>query len=70
MKKMTEVQMGEHYDSMLNECYGEEGLVSIAGHRYEVANALKEVDPTAYRVGMADYADNLMADGYEIEGWN
>jgi hypothetical protein len=67
---MTEVELGESYDEMLNECWGEEGVVIIAGHGYEVARALKEVDPIAYRVGLSDYASSLMADGYEIEGWN
>ena len=40
------------YDDFLNECYGE---VNICGYEYQAAYALKEVDPTAYRCGCADW---------------
>jgi hypothetical protein len=44
------------YEDTLGEIYGE---IDICGMKYDVARALKEVDPTAYRCGLSDYADSL-----------
>ena len=68
--KMTHSELEADYDQMLNECYGVMGYVSIAGHGYEVARVLREVDPIAYRVGLSDHANILMENGHEIEGWD
>ena len=46
----------EAYDEMLNDVYG---TVIIAGYEYDTAQALKEVDPIAYSVGMNDYESSL-----------
>lgn len=43
----------EQYDEYLNEC----GDVTIGGLQYEQAEALKRVDPIAYRCGFNDWAD-------------
>ncbi len=40
------------YDDELDEIYGE---VEICGYTYSSSYALKEVDPTAYRCGLADW---------------
>ena len=66
---MTEYELGQQYDEMLNDVYG---LSKIGGYEYDTAQALREVDPIAYRVGMADYADSLMTDDDTliIEGYS
>ena len=53
---MTQYEIMEAYDEMLNDVYG---TVIIAGYEYDTAQALKEVDPIAYRVGMNDYEASL-----------
>ena len=63
---ITEYELEQMYAEMLNDCYG---VVEIAGITYDTSRALKETDPIAYRVGMSDYADSLMEDGYEVEGY-
>lgn len=43
----------EQYDEFLNEM----GNVIIGGLQYEQSEALKRVDPVAYRCGFNDWAD-------------
>jgi len=51
------------YDSMLDDCHDS---VVIAGYQYDTSNALKAVDPIAYRCGFSDW---LSDDQFlEIEG--
>lgn len=64
--KLSEGQLEEMFAEMLNE--GEE--VKIGTLTYLPAQVLKAVDPIAYRVGLSDYADSLMRDGYQVEGYN
>ena len=52
----TQYEIMEAYDEMLNDVYG---TVIIAGYEYDTAQALKEVDPIAYSVGMNDYESSL-----------
>lgn len=66
MEKITEYELERMYDEMLDEVYG---VVEIAGMNFDTSRALKECDPIAYRVGMVDYADSLIEDGYEVEGY-
>ena len=42
----------ERYKEELNEIYGE---VEICGYKYPAGDVLKEVDPVAFRVGLADW---------------
>lgn len=44
------------YRDMLDDVYG---VVTIAGMEYDTGSALQEVDPTAFRVGVADYLDDF-----------
>ena len=53
------------YREMLDECHGD--AVNIAGYFYSTANALKAVDPVAYRVGLADFTDAQLANGIWFE---
>lgn len=52
---VSDYELHERYDDMLDDVYGE---VSIAGYEYSTSNALKNVDPIAYRVGFADWLDS------------
>lgn len=51
-KWLTDYELEQHYDDMLDECYPD---LTIAGYEYSTSSALKEVDPTTYRCGYADY---------------
>lgn len=58
----------ELYDEMLDDIYG---TVQIAGFEYTTSRALKELDPIAYRCGLADWRDSLETDdANENEGEN
>jgi hypothetical protein len=47
-----EVELSEdEYEEMLNELYG---TVSICGMEFDSGRVLRELDPTAFRCGMAD----------------
>lgn len=49
---LTEREAYKEYNEWLDELYG---VVNIGGYIYETSHALKEVDPTTYRCGYADY---------------
>ena len=53
---MIEYELAHQYDEFLDEIYG---TVVIAGYQYNTSQALKEVDPIAYSVGMNDYESSL-----------
>lgn len=46
----------ESYDEYLDDCYGE---IDICGMTYMASDALKSVDPIAYRCGFYDYANSI-----------
>lgn len=54
------------FDDYLDEAFGD---VKVAGYEYPTSRALKELDPTAYRCGMADYIDSLVSEGaiYQLD---
>jgi hypothetical protein len=64
--KISEETLEEMFNDLLNE--GEE--VRIGSLTYLPSQVLKATDPIAYRTGLADYADSLSKDGYEVEGYN
>lgn len=47
----------DQYNESLTESYGD--TVNIAGCEYDTVNALKQLDPTAYRCGLNDYVSML-----------
>jgi hypothetical protein len=53
---MNEYELAQQFDEFLDEIYG---TVKIAGYEYNTSQALKEVDPIAYSVGMNDYESSL-----------
>jgi hypothetical protein len=62
---ITEDQAIEMYDNMIDD----DGPVTVAGIEFVPSRALKLLDPIAYRTGFSDFADMLVDDGYEIEGY-
>jgi hypothetical protein len=57
---MTEQDIQERFDEMLDEVYGDiDGMISVAGYRFNVSAALRELDPIAYRCGLSDYEDDM-----------
>ncbi len=46
----------QDYEAYLNEAYPP---INICGIEYDTGYALRQVDPTAFRVGFADWLDGL-----------
>ena len=57
-------------ETMFDETLDSEGTVMVGGYEFYPSRILETLDPTAYRCGMADYADSLMCDGEIVEGYN
>lgn len=70
MPRLSEEQLEEYYREAL-DAHGQypDGTINVAGHTYTVSQILKAVDAIAYKEGMLAYADVLLGDGYEIEGF-
>jgi hypothetical protein len=56
---MNQYELEQAYNDTLDEIYG---TVIIAGYEYNTSQALKEVDPIAYAVGMSDFESGLDED--------
>ena len=65
-KAQTEVdnfEMDEdHYEDQYCEMLNEDGDIIIGSLRFSPSDVLKEMDPTAYRLGLLDYVDGLDID--------
>jgi hypothetical protein len=46
----------ERFADMLDECYG---AVTLMGHEYDHARALREVDPILYHIALSEYMDEF-----------
>lgn len=57
--KLTELDLQERYDEMLDEIYGD---VSIAGLNYCTSNALKRIDMVAYNEGFSNWLDSELGE--------
>lgn len=55
MKHYSEYDLEKMYNDFLDEAYPE---CKIAGYDYSTSEALKEIDPTAYRCGFTDWLDS------------
>lgn len=65
--KLSEYEANQRYDDTLEEIYGR---AQIAGETYSTVQALKAIDPVAYRCGFADWMDSQIQDGvFEVEGY-
>tara|TARA_Y100001951_G_C11240533_1_gene240206 strand:+ start:106 stop:288 length:183 start_codon:yes stop_codon:yes gene_type:complete len=58
---MSEEQALEMFDQMLDETSSE---IEIGGCSYPYSDALKRMDPTAYRCSFADWASENRVEGY------
>lgn len=56
---LTNHELHERFDAWLDEAWPE---VAIAGYGYSVSNALKSVDPIAYRVDFNDWLDSELGE--------
>lgn len=65
MGKITEQDLEDMFDDFLDE----QGEIEVAGSTLSPSRILKACDPIAYRCGLADYADALVEDGYDVEGY-
>ena len=52
MSKLSDYQLEEAYKDLLDECYP---AYIIAGMEYLPSTILRECDPIAFRVGLADF---------------
>lgn len=68
-EKLTELELEQMYDEMLDSYGNHEGKISVAGREWPVSYILSQVDPIDYKTSMHNYADGLLRDGYEIEGY-
>ena len=59
-EELLEWEAEQRYEDFLDELYGE---IETAGMTFWTGRALKELDPTAFRCGMLDWADS---EGIEI----
>jgi hypothetical protein len=50
---------GDEYENSYQEALDSDGLVIIAGMKFDPSYALRELDPTAYYCGLNDYVDGL-----------
>lgn len=57
----TEGDVEEAYGEMLDECYE---ALRVGESEYAPSDVLKNCDPTAYRIGLAEYLDSLAEDGW------
>ena len=66
-KLIFEHQLEDRFNDFLNEV---NGVVTICGYNYDPAQALKEVDPTAYHQEFLNWLDAEMSAGRyeEIDG--
>ena len=60
LDKLTPIDETELTLNYLNECFD---AVKICGHDYLAGDALKEIDPIAFRQEESNYIDSLMNDG-------
>lgn len=58
--EITDYELLARYHESLNKIYG---TVKICGEVYEAANALRELNPTAYRCRFADWLDSQITAG-------
>lgn len=56
---MTEEEMNEQFDEMLDECYE---VVKIGYLTFYPSQILKECDPIAYQIGVQEYIDSILED--------
>tara|TARA_B100001939_G_scaffold263695_1_gene230887 strand:- start:279 stop:485 length:207 start_codon:yes stop_codon:yes gene_type:complete len=56
IKEMSDDDLKEQYDEMLDEIYGE---VKLGNLTFSPSRIIRELDPIAYRTGLGEYEDSL-----------
>ena len=56
IKEMSDDDLKEQYDELLDEIYGE---VKLGNLTFSPSRIIRELDPVAYRTGLNDYEDSL-----------
>lgn len=56
IKEMSDDDLKEQYDELLDEIYGE---VKLGNLTFSPSRIIRELDPIAYRTGLNDYYDSL-----------
>lgn len=66
-QEITDQELHEMFNEHLDDAYGP---ISIAGLEYATSDALKSMDPIAYRCSFNDWLDWEISGGYleEIDG--
>jgi hypothetical protein len=64
LEQLGDYELYLRYDELLDEIYPD---CSIAGLSYSTSNALKEIDPTAYRCGFNGWLNSEVSEGLIIE---
>jgi len=56
IKEMSDDDLKEQYDELLDEIYGE---VKLGNLTFSPSRIIRELDPIAYRTGLSEYEDSL-----------
>lgn len=64
-KHLTHEELVEMFDEGLDDL----GEVKVGGYTFSPSRVLKELDSVAYLCELANYADNLMEQGWVVEGY-
>ncbi len=59
MTVYTEHDLDNMYEDYLDECYGD---VLVTGYKFPTSQALRKLDPVAYRCGFVDWLDCELSD--------
>tara|TARA_R100000656_G_C3891217_1_gene116623 strand:- start:36 stop:248 length:213 start_codon:yes stop_codon:yes gene_type:complete len=58
-EKLSDDDLREQYEEMLDEVYGE---VKFGNLTFSPSSIIRELDETAYRIGLSEYEDSLLED--------
>lgn len=66
-ENLKPIDLEELYRNMIDEC---EPVVKVGGLSFTPSRIIEELDPTAFRCGVSDYADSLIGEtiSEEIDG--
>ena len=62
---ITENELEEMFDEFIDQM----GEVKVGHYTFSGSRVLKQLDPTAYRCELANYANSLSQDGHNLEGY-
>lgn len=65
LETLSPIDVEEAYREMLDDCYE---TVEVGGLSFCPSRVVEELDPTAFRCGMSDYADSMSDQWIEVCG--